>query len=81
MTYIGSLIPVQLVEYEHMGNYSAWHQAIFVISSALSSALVPFMLNSVGGITTLFVCGISMLMSSIGYYIYIEKKHIPQKHI
>ena len=72
-TYICYSVPTivaENIDYNCLGQYTAWRNALFTLGIAVGGAMVPFLLSFVGGIGTLIVGGIAMLPCGIGYYIF-----------
>ena len=71
MNFINCSVPVavtKLVDYNYMGQYSAWRMMLHTLGIALGSGITVFMLNIFGGILTLAISGLLQLASSISYY-------------
>ena len=79
--YISHAVPVivaKRIDYDCLGQYTAWRMLIFNLGSSLGSALVPILLESTGAFGTLLVCGLSMLPCGIGYYLF-ERRYERQE--
>lgn len=63
-------IVAENIEYECIGQYTAWRMALYTAGISIGGALVPTLLESVGSVGTLLISGISMLPCGIGYYIF-----------
>lgn len=71
--YIANAVPVIIAEnidYNCMGQYTAWRMALFTGGTSIGGFLVPLLLDSIGGIGTLFVGGLAMLPCGLGYYLF-----------
>ncbi|MBQ4120133.1 MAG: hypothetical protein IJD45_07075 [Clostridia bacterium] len=71
INHITNAVPVivaENVDYNCIGQYTAWRMALFTGGIAIGGALVPLLLKFVGGTLTLLICGIIMLPCGIGYY-------------
>lgn len=71
LNYITNAVPVivaENVDYNCIGQYTAWRMALFTGGIAIGGALVPLLLKFAGGTLTLLICGILMLPCGIGYY-------------
>ncbi len=71
INYISNAVPVivaENVDYNCIGQYTAWRMALFTGGIAIGGALVPVLLKFVGGSLSLLICGILMLPCGIGYY-------------
>ena len=73
INYISNAVPVivaENIDYECIGQYTAWRMALYTGGIAIGGALVPILLNFVGGTLTLLICAILMLPCGIGYYLF-----------
>lgn len=73
INHISNAVPVivaENVDYNCIGQYTAWRMALFTGGVAIGGALVPLLLKFVGGTFTLLICGIIMLPCGIGYYLF-----------
>lgn len=78
MNHISIAVPVLVanrIEYNCLGQYTAWRMALHTLGTALGGFCVPLLLEWVGAGGTLLVCGITMLPCGIGYYLF-EKQCI-----
>ncbi|MBR2338650.1 MAG: hypothetical protein IKA63_04210, partial [Clostridia bacterium] len=66
------------IEYNCLGQYTAWRMALHTLGVAVGGACVPFLLKCVGAAGTLVVCGVTALPCGIGYY-WFEKQVTKQK--
>ena len=77
VNYINIAVPVvvaEYIDYNCLGQYTAWRMALFTLGVSLGGFVVPLLLNSIGGFGTLLVSGITMLPCGIGYYIFEKNK-------
>lgn len=77
LNYIAYGVPVivaEHIDYNCLGQYTAWRMGLFTLGVALGGALVPVLLKFVGGMATLAICGAAMLPCGIGYYIFEKSK-------
>lgn len=73
INYISNAVPVivaENIDYNCIGQYTAWRMALYTGGIAIGGALLPILLNFVGGTLTLLICGILMLPCGIGYYLF-----------
>lgn len=73
MAYINVAIPVvvaERIEYNCLGQYTAWRMALYTLGISVGGVLVPTLLNAVNGFGTLLIGGISMLPCGIGYFLF-----------
>lgn len=71
--YIAYGVPVivaENIDYNCLGQYTAWRMALYTAGVSLGGILVPVLLEAFGGSGTLLVSGIAMLPCGIGYYIF-----------
>lgn len=69
---LGNAIPVfvtEIVDYEVLGQYTAWRMLLFTIGSALSSFVAIKMAENLGGLLTMCFAGVMFLITGIGYYV------------
>ena len=69
-------IPVLIarrIDYRCIGQYSAWRMVIHMGGTAIGNAIVPMLLNVVGGTGCLIVCGFLMLACVVFYYLFERK--------
>lgn len=69
-------IPVsvtEFVEYDVMGQYTAWRMMLMTIGTSIGGILATPMLSAFGGILTLAVAGLMQLITGLGYYIFLKK--------
>lgn len=81
VNYINLAVPVavaEYIDYNCLGQYTAWRMALFTLGVSLGGLVVPILLNSVGGFVTLLICGITMLPCGIGYYIFEKNRRKKQ---
>ncbi len=62
----------QIVDYEVMGQYTAWRMLFHTLGSSLSGFLCVPMLDVLGPIPTMLISGGLQLVSGIVYYFYIK---------
>jgi hypothetical protein len=70
-------IPVLIarkIDYQCMGQYSAWRMVIHMGGTAIGNAIVPVMLNVIGSFTTLVCCGVMLFVCTYFYYRFECKK-------
>ncbi len=73
MNLITIAVPVLVanrIEYNCLGQYTAWRMALHTLGTALGGLCVPLLLNRVGVFGALLVCGVTMLPCGIGYYLF-----------
>ncbi len=70
ITHAVPVIVAENIDYNCIGQYTAWRMSLYTGGVAIGGALVPIMLKSVGGTLTLLICGIIMLPCGIGYYLF-----------
>ncbi len=73
MNYINYSIPVivaEFIDYNCLGQYTAWRMGLFTLGSSVGGALVPVFLKYFGAVGTLILCGILMIPCGLGYYIF-----------
>lgn len=71
--YIAYGVPVivaENIDYNCLGQYTAWRMALYTAGVSIGGILVPVLLGAFGGAGTLLVSGITMLPCGIGYYIF-----------
>lgn len=76
VNYVAYAVPVLVathIEYSVLSQYTAWRMALFTLGTAIGSAVVPFLLNTIGSTGTLIVSGITILPCGIGYYLFERK--------
>ncbi|MBQ6707758.1 MAG: hypothetical protein IJM97_02265 [Clostridia bacterium] len=76
INFIAYAVPVLVathIEYSVLSQYTAWRMALFTLGTAIGSAVVPFLLNTLGSTGTLIVSGITILPCGIGYYFFERK--------
>ena len=68
----------KIVDYDCIGQYSAWRMALHTGGIALGSAVAVMMTNNLGGVLTMAIAGMCQFVSGVSYYIYIKNIH---KHV
>ena len=71
--YISYGVPVivaENIDYNCLGQYTAWRMALFTGGVAIGGVLVPILLELIGGSGTLLVSGLAMLPCGVGYYLF-----------
>lgn len=58
----------QIVDYEHVGQFSAWRIALYMLGAALAGLITIPMLDHLGGVMTMLINGVIFLLSGLGYY-------------
>jgi len=72
-TFVSYAIPVIVarhIDYECLGQYTAWRMGLHTLGTALGSAAVPLLLKLVGGTGTMIICGLTLLPCGIMYYLF-----------
>ena len=78
INFVAYAVPVLVathIEYSVLSQYTAWRMALFTLGTAIGSAVVPFLLNTLGATGTLIVSGVTLLPCGIGYYMFERKKY------
>ncbi len=73
VNYINHAVPVivaENIDYNCLGQYTAWRMALHTAGVSIGGALVPILLDALGGTGTLLISGITMLPCGVGYYIF-----------
>ena len=73
VTLINYAVPVmvtEIVDYEYIGQYSAWRMLLYTAGTATAGFAVTYMLTSFGGIPTLIIAGLAQLASGMVYFMY-----------
>ena len=74
--FINNTIPVMValhIDYNCLGQFTAWRMGIYTLGTAIGGACVPILLKWMGGFNTLLMAGITMLVCSVGYYVFDRK--------
>jgi len=66
----------RIVNYEILGQYSAFHGAVKTLGSLTGAAIAVPLLAKIGGYFTLGIAALAILISSLVYYIYTAKKNV-----
>ena len=69
--FVNYAVPVLVarnIDYACIGQYSAWRMALHTVGTAIGSAMVPMLLKQVGGVGSLIVCGVLLLICGVCYY-------------
>lgn len=72
-TLINYAVPVmvtEMVDYEYIGQYSAWRMLLHTGGTAAAGFVATYMLEWFGGIPTLMIAGGAQLLSGAVYYLY-----------
>ncbi len=80
--YISYAVPVivaEHIDYNCLGQYTAWRMGLFTLGVSVGGAIVPFLLEAVGATTTLLIGGLAMLPCGIGYYIFEKRQRFYMK--
>lgn len=70
-TFIDYTCPVictEIVDYEHVGQFSSWRIALYMLGAALAGLITVPMLDLLGGTVTLLINGIIFVIVGAGYY-------------
>lgn len=81
INHINYAVPVLVancIDYNCLGQYTAWRMVLHTLGVAVGGACVPFLLEYVGATGALLVCGVTAFPCGIGYY-WFEKQVIKQK--
>lgn len=73
---IGVAVPTvvtEIVDYNHIGKYTAWRMLLHTGGISLAGVLITPMLNSGGAFFTLIIAAAAQLISGIVYYLYLKK--------
>ena len=79
--FINNAIPVMValhIDYNCLGQFTAWRMGIYTLGTAIGGACVPILLKWLGSFNTLLIAGITMLVCGVGYYIF-DKKATAEK--
>lgn len=79
--FINNAIPVVValhIDYNCLGQFTAWRMGIYTLGTAIGGACVPILLKWFGSFNTLLIAGITMLVCGVGYYIF-DKKATAEK--
>ena len=79
--FINNAIPVMValhIDYNCLGQFTAWRMGIYTLGTAIGGACVPILLKWFGSFNTLLIAGITMLVCGVGYYIF-DKKATAEK--
>lgn len=69
VTYATPVALVRIVDYEVMGQYSAWRMLLTNLGTAAAGFVCVAMLETLGGIATLVIAGVMQLISGAAYYL------------
>ena len=73
MIAMGNGIPVlvaERIDYNCLGQFTAWRMGVFALGAALGGALVPILLNLTGALVTLTIAGLTIFVCGLGYYLF-----------
>ena len=62
------VICTQIVDYEHMGQFSAWRIALYMLGGSLAGLVTIPMLDRLGGFLTMLINGVIFLITGLGYF-------------
>ena len=74
INYAVPVLVAKNIDYDYVGQYSAWRMAIHTLGAAIGSAIVPALINCFEEIGCLVVCGITMLLCGICFYRFEKRK-------
>jgi len=69
------VLVTELIDYEVIGQYTAWRMMLLTVGSAIGGFLAIPMSEKLGGVATLTIAGLMFLVTGIGYYGY-ERKYM-----
>lgn len=64
------------VNYNYIGEYTAWRMAMHALGTAAGGAAVVYLLDYCGGYITMWICGFLLLICVVCYYLF-EKRKLP----
>jgi len=67
------VLVTELIDYEVIGQYTAWRMMLLTVGSAIGGFLAIPMSKALGGVPTLTLAGLMFLITGIGYYGYERK--------
>ncbi len=73
---INNAVPVGLtkvIEYEVIGQFSAWRMACFSLGTAIAGMIAIPLIDAIGGVAVMFSAGIFQVISSGVYFWYMKK--------
>jgi predicted MFS family arabinose efflux permease len=74
-------IPVLIarnIDFQCIGQYSAWRIAIHMLGTAIGSAIVPVLLKTIQATGCFIICGTTLLVCGVCYYLF-EKKNSKER--
>lgn len=63
---------VKIVDYAHIGRYSAWRMIAHTLGTALGSGTAIVVAEAFGGITAMLISGLCMFFCGVAYYVYLQ---------
>lgn len=78
MTIIDYAVPVavvKIVDYDHIGRYSAYRMLTHTVGTAIGSSAAIFVIKAIGGSATMVLAGMCILVTGVAYYLYIRLKN------
>ena len=74
IAYAVPILVTKIVDYNVMGQYSAWRMLLHTAGSALAGVVCIPMIDALGVIVALLIVGTMQLVSGLVYFIYCSKK-------